>query len=309
MKKAAYIIEFAKGKLSLEGYEYIVSLVRFYINKYNWPKIILDEKISTEESWTDDDILSITHQLLLFVVEKKKLKNYHKIPENYIEYYFKTVIVSYVANKIKEQQNKTGLSFDDTKRIALEILNELYFSREINYEIFWNKENTFSNPVINNDTIKEIAETLPRIPLTEKTKHYKPHVKTALHDLFNLINRPIKQGVVINQIFSLFDQSYFSINIDEENTSEIRDDLIRKAISQILANIDRKDIPIYLDYYFSPTKKSLNSIAIKYKLPKSTVHQRVTQITRIISENIVLTNEQEGVWFLEELHKSLDELK
>ena len=137
MKKITYIIELANGKLSLEGYEYIVSLVKYYINKYNWPKIILDEKVSTEDSWTEDEIISITHQLLLFVLEKGKLKNYQKIPENYIEYYFKTVIVSYVANKIKEQQNKIGLSFDDTKRVAIEILKELYFHKEINGEIYY----------------------------------------------------------------------------------------------------------------------------------------------------------------------------
>ena len=309
MKKTTYIIELAKGKLSLEGYEYIVSLVKYYINKYNWPKIILDEKVSTEDSWTEDEIISITHQLLLFVLEKGKLKNYQKIPENYIEYYFKTVIVSYVANKIKEQQNKIGLSFDDTKRVAIEILKELYFHKEINGEIYWNKENTFSNPVLNNETIKEIVETLPRIPITEKTKHYKPRVKTALHDLFILINRPIKQSVVFNQIFSLFDQSSFSINTNEENTSEIREEAIRKAISQILANIDRKEIPIYLDYYFSTTQNSLNLIATKYKLPKSTVHYRVTQFTKIISDNFIPENEEEGVWFLEKLHESLDESK
>lgn len=309
MKNVIYIIELAKGKLSLEGYEYIVSSVKYYIYKYNWPKIILDEKVSTDESWTEDEIISITHQLLLFVLEKGKLKNYQKIPENYIEYYFKTIIVSYVANKIKEQQNKIGLSFDDTKRVALEILNEFYFFKEINDEIFWNKENNFKNQVIDNETIKEIVETLPRIPITEKTKHYKPRVKTALHDLFNLISRPIKQGVVFNQIFSLFDQSSFSINTDEENTSEIREDAIRKAISLILANIDRKEIPIYLDYYFSTTQNSLNLIATKYKMPKSTVHHRVTQFTKIISDNFMPENEKEGVWFLEKLHESLDESK
>lgn len=309
MKKATYIIELAKGKLSLEGYEYIISLLNYYIKKFNWPKIILDEKVNSDESWTEDEIISITHQLLLFVLEKGKLKNYQKIPDNYLEYYFKTIIVSYVANKIKEQQNKIGLSFDDLKRIALEILNELYFYQEINGDFFWNKENNFNNPIMDNETIKEIVETLPKIPITEKTKHYKPRVKTALLDLFNIINRPIKQSVVFNQIFSLFDQTSFSINTDEENSTEIREDAIIKAISQILANIDRKEIPIYLDYYFSITQNSLSLIATKYKMPKSTVHHRITQFTKIILDNFMPENEKEGVWFLEKLHESLDKSK
>ena len=44
MNKAGYIIELAKGNMSLDGYNYIVSLVKYYLNKYNWPKTILDEK-------------------------------------------------------------------------------------------------------------------------------------------------------------------------------------------------------------------------------------------------------------------------
>ncbi|HOE39204.1 MAG TPA: hypothetical protein PLG05_04405 [Bacteroidales bacterium] len=309
MKKVEYIIELAKGKLSSQGYKYFVSLVNYYIKKYNWPKIILDEKVNTEEFWTDDEIISITHQLLLYVLEKGKLKNYQKIPENYIEYYFKTIIVSYVANKIKEQQNKIGLSFDDMKRIALEILKEFYFSKEIKGEIFWNIENDFSNLVIIDDVIKDMVDKLPKIPITEKTKHYKPRVKTALHDLFNLVNKPIKEEVILNQIFSLFDQSSFLISVDKDEESEIREDEIQKAIGQIYEQIDKKDIPVFLDYYFSTTQNSLNSIALKYNLPKSTVHHRVSQFTKIISASFIPTNEQEGVLFLENLYKLLDESK
>lgn len=309
MRKAEYIIELAEGKLSLKGYEYIVSLVNFYIKKYNWPKIILDEQANTGDFWTDDEILSITHQLLLYVLEKEKLKNYKKIPEDYIEYYFKTIIVSYVANKIKEQQNKVGLSFDDVKRVALEILEEFYFHKNIKNEIFWNKENDFNDPVISDDAIKEQVDSLPKIPITEKTKHYKPRVKTALHDLFSLVDKSIKEEVVFNQIFSMFDQSYFLISIDNEKTSEIREDVIKKAIRQIHEKIDERDVPIFLDYYFSATQNSLNTIAVKYNLPKSTVHHRVTQFAKIISNSFMPENEQEGIWFLEKLHDSLDELK
>jgi len=304
MKKADYIFDLAKGKMSLNGYEYFVSLVKFYTYKFNWPKTILEENVSTDTFWTDEEVISLTHQLLLFILEKGKLKHYQKIPESYIEYYFKTIIVSYVANRIRELQNKTGLSFDDTKRVSLEILNELYFSKEINNDVFWNKVNVFCNPVEENETINEIVRTLPKIPITEKTRHYKPRVKTALNDIFNLINRPLKQSVIFNQVFNLFDQSSFSITFDDETTGEIREDLINRVVQQIIANIDRKIIPIYLDYYFSKTQNSLNSIALKYNLPKSTVHQKVTRFTKIISNSFMPENEQEGVWFLEKLHST-----
>ena len=309
MKKAEYIIELAKGNMSLDGYDYIVSLVKYYLNKYSWPKTILDENTNTDKYWNDDEALSFTQQLLIFILEKGKLKNYRKIPENYIEYYFKTIIVSYVANKIKEHQNKLGLSFDDTKRVSLEILNDLYFSRKVKSDIFWNKENDFANPVNDNETINDIVATLPKIPITEKTKHYKPRVKIALNDVFNLINRPIKQSVIFNQVFKLFDQSSFAVNNDEQITNEIREDIVSQAIEQIVNKIEQIDIPIYLDYFFSDIKNSLSSIAEKYNLPKSTVHYKTNKFTKIISESLTPDNEQEGVWFLENLHKTLDELK
>ncbi len=36
------------------------------------PKIILDDRINTNEYWSDDEVLSFTHQLLLFVLEQEK---------------------------------------------------------------------------------------------------------------------------------------------------------------------------------------------------------------------------------------------
>ncbi|MEA3495958.1 MAG: hypothetical protein U9R42_07980, partial [Bacteroidota bacterium] len=70
MKKEEYIIELAKGNMSLDGYDYIVSLVKYYLNKYSWPKTILDENTNTEKYWTDDEVLSFTQQLLIFILEK-----------------------------------------------------------------------------------------------------------------------------------------------------------------------------------------------------------------------------------------------
>lgn len=309
MRKTKYIIELAKGKMTFEGYNYIVSLIKFYLNKYRWPKIILDENTNKNDFWTSDEILSLTQQFLVYVLEKEKLRNYRKIPKNYIEYYFKTIIVSYVASKIKEQQNKQGLSFFDTKRISLEILNDFYFMKEIKSDFFWNKENVFTNPVIENETINDIIESLPKIPITEKTKHYKPRVKTAINDIFNLINRPIKQSVLLNQIFKLFDQSYFSLIEEDQDENEIREDVISQAVQQIIFKVNQIDICIYLDYFFSDRKESLNSIAQRLNVPKSTIHYKTSNFTKLITETFVPENEQEGICFLEKLHKALDELR
>ncbi|WP_340113674.1 hypothetical protein [Maribellus mangrovi] len=309
MKKAEYIIELARGNMSLEGYDYIVSLVKYYLNKFSWPKTILDDNTNRDKYWNDEEVLSFTQQLLIFILEKGKLKNYLKIPENYIEYYFKTIIVSYVADKIKDYQNKLGLSFDDSKRVSLEILDEIYFSQNTKSGIIWNKENIFSNPVLDDETINDIVAILPKIPITEKTKHYKPRVKTALNDVFSLINRPIEQNVIFNQVFQLFDQSSFAVSEDEQIKNEIRENVVSQAIEKIVSKLEQRDIPIYLDYFFSDRNNSLKSIAEKYNIPKSTVHYKTNQFTKVISESLIPDNEQEGVWFLEKLHKTLDEMK
>lgn len=309
MSNAKYIIELAKRQMSLDGYDFIVSIVKQYLNTYNWPKTILDENTNLDTKWSDDEVLSFTQQLLVYVLDKEKLKNYYKIPENYIEYYFKTIIVSYVANKIKVHQNKLGLSFDDTKRISLEILNDQYFSKEYADVIIWNKENSFINPVLENDSINEIVSTLPKIPITEKTKHYKPRVKTAIIDVFNLVNRPVKQNILINQIFKLFDQSSFAVNNDKQSKNEIRNDLVLNSILAICNRISRNDIPIYIDYFFNDSELSLNLLAVKYNLPKSTVHYKTSQFSKIITDCYMPNNDEEGIWFLENLHKTLDEMK
>ena len=309
MNNTFHIQELAKGKLSADGYNYFVALIKFYIKKYNWPKVVLDENINENKSWSDDDIISFSQQLLFFVLEKGKLNNCHKIPENYIEYYFKTVLVSYVSDKIKEHQNKLGLSFNDTTRVCKEILNDLYFNQTINGNVVWNKENEFAEPVFEKEVIVALVANLQKIPITEKTKQYKSLVKKGLRDIFELINRPIDENLIFRLVFQLFDQSSFASIEDEQENNEIRRDIVEQAVKKVVKQIDSKDIPIFLDYFFSESVNSLSLISEKYKMPKSTIHYKTNQFTKIITESLIPENEQEGVWFLENIHKSLDELK
>ncbi len=309
MKNTKYIIELAKCKLSIEGYDYIVSLLKYYLKKYSWPKTILDENINNYDNWTDEEVLSFTHQLFIFIIEKEKLKNYANIPNNYLQYYFKTIVLSYVANKIKEFQNNRGVSFDDIKRVCLQILDNKYFSHQLKNEIYWCKENVFVDPVEDNELVRDLLTTLPKIPILEEAKHYKPSVLKALDDLFNAISRPIEQSVLVNIIFNLFDQSSYFEQETEPLSVVVREVIASQAVAKIVANVDQFDVPIYLDYFFSETKDSLMSLAEKYNLPKSTVHYKTSQFTKKITTNFHPDNEQEGVWFLKKLHKTLDELK
>lgn len=308
--RADYILDLSHGQVSEESYKYFASALKFYIRKYNWPKHILDESNSSKGYWTEEEILSFTNQFLLFIIEKKKLKNISKTPRNYIEYYFKAIIVSYVANRIKEHQNKLGLSFDDTKRVSLEILNDLYFSKKIKNDVFWNKENVFVNPVLNNETINDILDTLPKIPITERTKRYKPRVKTALNDVFSKINRPIKQNVIFNQVFKLFDQSKFLNDThNKENCHDIRKDEAHRAIERIMKEIEQRDIHMFMDYFFSDEKVSMTEISHRFKTPKSTVHFKLNTFKKKIASFFQPNNETEGLFFIEELHRKLDKMK
>ena len=309
MKNKDYIREFANGELSMDGYNYFVSLIKFYIKKYNWPKLILDERIDEDISWKDEDILSFSQQLLIFVLEKGKLKNSHKIPGNYIEYYFKTVIISYVANKIKDHQNKLGLSFDDTKRISIEILNDDYFKEIIDGNFVWNREKVFADPILKAEEVSEVVVNLQKIPITEKTKQYKPLVKRVLIDVFELINRPIEEKVIFNIIFKLFDQTSFASVEDEKENKEIRKEIVEEAIEKVVKQINQTDIPMFLDYFFSDNHNSLAFISEKYNMPKSTVQFKTSQFTKVITESLIPENEQEGVFYLENIHKKLDELR
>jgi hypothetical protein len=309
MSKPIHILELANGQMSIEGYDKIVSDIKYLVIKFKWPKIILDGYTNDSDFWNDEEILSFTQQFLVFVLDKQKLKNYKKIPDNYIRYYFQTVLVSYAANKIKEHQNRVGLSYSDTTRITLDILSNRYFSKEINNNSVWYKEDIFSNPVMEGEDISDITAALPKVPITEKVKHFKPRVIIAISEIFEIIDRPIAQNVLIDQVFKLFDQSSFMVSPDEVSTHEIREDAAISAVKLIIDKIDEADVPIYRDYYFNDIQLSLRDISEKYKIPKSTVHHKVSRFTKTIAQHFRPENEQEGMWFLEKLHDSLDEFQ
>lgn len=309
MNNIKHIVSLAQRKMTIEGYTFFSRLIKHLIYKYNWSISILDEKTNKDRKWGDDEILTFTQQFLTYVLDKNKLDNYKKIPDNYLEYYFQTLIVTYVAKKIKEYQKKIGISYDDVKRIAIPILNDQYFKLELQQKILWNSVDSFNNPIIQVNSIESEIGQIPKIPITEKTKHYKPLVNTAINDIFELIKCPIEQDILLNQIFKLFDQSNFFELIEDEEQYEIRHEEIITAVDLISKKIQNKDITLILEYFFNDSKLSLNEIAKNHNLPKSTVHHRTKLFTQTITNLFSPNNETEGVYFLELLHKKLDELK
>jgi len=307
MSKIKHILDLAKGQLSIDGYSVIVSQIKQQLIKNRWPKIILDGYTNIEGHWSEDEILSFTQQFLLYVLNADKLKNYKKIPEGYIEYYFQTIIVSYVASKIKERQNETRLSYDDVKRISASVLNQDYCWEEEMGVKLWNKETVFNYPISEDATIIDLVSTLPKIRISGKIKHFKPLVKTAISDVFNIIDGPIKQSMLFDQVFTLFDQSPFEISDIEIPMPEIRVEILTEAAKEIIDKVDRADIPIMLEYFFSETDTSLSHIAKTFDMPKSTVQYKTSHFKKIIFEIFTPVSESEGIRLLEILHQTLVE--
>ena len=113
----SHIKNLKKKQLSIKGYNSLVSLIWHFIIKYNWPKQILEEAENRTSDWNKEDIVQFTHQFIAFVYEKDKLKNIEKIPDNYLEYYFHQIIVTYVASRVRTAQMKMGISYDAVRRI------------------------------------------------------------------------------------------------------------------------------------------------------------------------------------------------
>ena len=310
MRMIQHIIDLSKKELSQEGYKKLISLVRHFINKYNWPKQILDETDNQNYDWHLEEIILFTHQFIAFLFEKNKLKNIDKIPEEYIEYYFHQVIVTYVSSKIQQFQKRTGISYETVKRIVKEILTQSCISTELKEKMYWAEEEKYNNEILPDSEIESQVSFLPKIPIHSDTKHFKPLVINAVSDIFSLTETSIEENLLIKMTYSLLDQSSFlEIDTEDDEQEDFDDEMINSRIKQIIQKMDSEDIPLLLDYFFREKSFSLSELAEKNNIPKSTVHYKMNKFKELLQEILVPNNEDEGKYFLKKLHKKLDEIE
>src|SRR5688500_3906 len=108
-----YIAELLQGHLSEDGYKHFLHAVAVMIRRYKWPKAIIEViEERQNRSWNKEEIEELTQQFFDWALTKGKFSHLFKIPESYLSYYFSTMIVSFVADKIKAQQGQLGLSFE-----------------------------------------------------------------------------------------------------------------------------------------------------------------------------------------------------
>ena len=303
-----HIRNLSKKELSKDGYKKLIALVRHFIYKYRWPKQILDEAEKGYSDWKFEEIVLFTHQFILFIFEKNKLKNIKKIPDKYVEYYFHQIIVSYVSSKIRQTQRKDGISFETVKRIVKDLLKVDYTKTELDGKVFWTKSDEYNNAVISDSEIEHQVSFIPKIPLEPGTKHFKKYVIMAVDNIFSSLETSIEENLLFKLSYSLFDQSSFLQDVDEQpEEPDIDGKSVGNGIIEILQKIEIDDLPIIIDYFFVEDKYSLKELAEIYSVPKSTIHFKTKKFRELLQESFTPRNEEEGLYFLEKLHKKLDE--
>lgn len=306
MFKEEYIIELISGRLTQKGYANIVSSVALMARRFNWQKdIVVSESFGTY--WNDDDVKELTQQFFEWIITNGKLDYINKVPHEYLSYYFTQMLVSFVSNRIKEEQQKVGISFQKCNALVREIADE-YYKPVSHMDKSYVKSNLASGNVwVNN--LEDAVKYLSHYPITEETKQYKSIVKLAVEEVLIAADAYVSIDSLVNAVYGLLDQSSFSVNVDESETENRCDGKYDSAIAKILEGIDSTDAHIFLNYVFGDEQKmSLSEIAIKYNVPKSSVHKQIEDFKNKIFKVYMPENEDDGICFLQNLAQSLDDL-
>ena len=305
-----HIKDLSRKQLSIKGYNRLIILIWHFIIKYNWPKQILEEAENQTSDWNKQDIIQFTHQFVAFIYENGKLKNIEKIPDDYLEYYFHQIIVTYVASRVREAQMKMGISFDAVRRILKDELPSKYKKIEKDGKKYWGKEEDEDNKRrLSNTEIQNIISYLPKIKPQVGRKQYKPIVIRGLNRIFDSTETFIEEDFLIKIAYESIDRRPFDELIDNDIYIEqdpFDEQKINDALTNIINALENNEIPLVIDYFFIGQDISLRELANEYDIPKSTIHHRLDKFKRLLNENFQPASEKEGLYFLEKLHKLLD---
>ncbi len=309
------IITLIEGNLSNNGYNELLSSVKFYINIFNWQKSSLIEgSISNSPRWSEDDIMELTHQFLEWALIKGKFKNIYKVPDNYISYYVTQVLISFIAEKTKKYQNEKGLSYAVCKKIVSDLIKSDFEQK--NYKgtkYIFNKDFNYKD-ILSTDEIKDKYKYVSKIPLTPSIKHYKSHVKTAIEDIINFIDSPVEEKLLASLVFELFDQTSFKTDTadlyDTLSTIENLDsNKFKNAVNSILKDLSKTDAKLLNIYLFQSHRDlSLSELSTEFNIPKSTLHLKIKSFKENIFQSYIPEDENDGINFLKYLSSELDKM-
>ena len=224
------------------------------------------------------------------------------------------MFISFVASSIKQFQQKQGLSFEKCKQLVYEIAQSDLLNKSIEgIEYVYNKS-IIENAIKRQDEIEPLIGYLSTIPVSEKTKHFKPLVKMAIEDIFNYIESPVAINKLTEYVYPLFDQRSFHImdTFMETFPNEPDAEAILKhknAIMKLLSGLSKEDAGLISEYLFQKYgKTSLSEMALKYKIPKSSVHQIIDTFRKKIITVYFPENEEDGISFIQKIETALDKL-
>ena len=306
MFKEEYIIDLISGKLTQKGYASIVSSIASMVRQYHWQKNIVVADNSGPD-WSNGDIKELAQQFFEWIIANDKLKYVEKIPREYLAYYFTQMLVSFVANRIKEEQQKVGISFQKCQELVKDICNENF--TEVSHKDRCYIKSSMATEEIWIDDLEDSIKYLAHYPITENTKQFKSIVKLAIDDILMSANGYVLTTILPNAVFQLLDQSAFAIHFEESvKFEDLTGSKYNDEINSLMNGVSKVDARLILEYVFQDDKKaSLSELAAKYEIPKSTIHKLVSDFKQNIFRCYIPENEEDGVAFLKNLANALDE--
>jgi len=296
----------ALNVLTRTDYENLITLFLHMVNKYKWPKLIIEDDKTGSSHWGIDDISSLLHQFAIFIQKEQKLVNAERIPDEYLEYYFHQVIITYVASKIDHFQSSRGISFKSIRRTALNILNEDYCKKVIGKRTYWCSSDEKLVDQFEESNTDKLVEYLPRVVIKLGSKQHKPYVNRALTNIFSVLSNAIEEGRLIDTVYRLIEQP----GIPDADTEIIIDTIdkaeIRFTVRKLIDGLEVNDAQLLYDYFLANKRSTIRDLSEKYKEPKSSIHQRIKALTAIISNTFTPSGYHEGEYFLECLKNTLD---
>ncbi|MCB0708930.1 MAG: hypothetical protein KDC15_06020 [Chitinophagaceae bacterium] len=308
-----YINDLLNGKLSLEGYNHIMSVVGYYTKINQWPVSVIMPEKNRDSRWEKEDYEELVQQYFEWLLVKGKLNYVHKVPDSYRSYYFLQLLMSFVSDKIAEYQKTTGVSYSAIRKITLEILEERFRKEERAEKIFWSGGDIVTEDTLVAPDLEECIRSLPKVAITANIKHLKPHVKNCLLSIFEMYQFPIEEETLIKSVYNLFDQSQFhtaqfqsyNSNLDIETESNNN---YKSQVDSLVLNLSAIDCQIFLSYLFVNEPPSLDALASKFNLPKSTLHSKIASFKKKIASIYIPVNQDDGILFLKNVHDVLDKI-
>lgn len=312
MFSPVYISELLQGHLSEDGYIDILNSIAALIRRHNWPKTLLVISDGIQKRyWTREEVEELTHQFFEWGLTKGKFTYLHKVTEAYRSYYFSTLVVSFVADKIKALQRQQGVSFEQVTRLVRETLEEKCYSNVIDGKTYWYLEAFDEKALKAAADVEYLNQFLSKIVLKGSIRHFKPHIEVAMMDVFYGIGAPLTAENLSKIVYNLFDQTCFTQSVADKETLDMlleRDKpAFQKIIEHLVEELSIDDVKLFRDYMFrSQGESSLAEVAKQYGINRKTAHYRFDQFRKKVFQSFKPENEEVGIEFLKSLSEALD---